>query len=100
QMRVSEMQRLRRLVDPDLIAMKQRHIAQLSDDLKQLDKAIAEQLEGQPGWKNIGALKGVGPILISTLACELPELGSLGSKAIASLVGLAPMNRESGTWQG
>lgn len=100
QMRVSEMQRLRRLVDPDLIAMKQRHIAQLSDDLKQLDKAIAEQLEGQPGWKNIGTLKGVGPILISTLACELPELGSLGSKAIASLVGLAPMNRESGTWQG
>ena len=100
QMRVSEMQRLRRLVDPDLIAMKQRRIAQLSDDLKQLDKAIAEQLEGQPGWKNIGALKGVGPILISTLACELPELGSLGSKAIASLVGLAPMNRESGTWQG
>jgi len=100
QMRVSEMQRLRRLVDPDLIAMKQRHIAQLSDDLKQLDKAIAEQLEGQPGWKNIGTLKGVGPILISTLACELPELGSLGSKAIASLAGLAPMNRESGTWQG
>lgn len=100
QMRVSEMQRLRRLVDPDLIAMKQRYIAQLSDDLKQLDKAIAEQLEGQPGWKNIGALKGVGPILISTLASELPELGSLGSKAIASLVGLAPMNRESGTWQG
>ena len=100
QMRVSEMQRLRRLVDPDLIAMKQRHIAQLSDDLKQLDKAIAEQLEGQPGWKNICTLKGVGPILISTLACELPELGSLGSKAIASLVGLAPMNRESGTWQG
>lgn len=100
QMRVSEMQRLRRLVDPDLIAMKQRHIAQLCDDLKQLDKAIAEQLEGQPGWKNIGTLKGVGPILISTLACELPELGSLGSKAIASLVGLAPMNRESGTWQG
>ena len=52
-----------------------------------LDVAVAEQLEGQPGWKNIGALKGVGPILISTLACELPELGSLGSKAIASLVG-------------
>ncbi|MDT3484937.1 IS110 family transposase [Stenotrophomonas maltophilia] len=100
QMRVSEMQRLRRLVDPDLIAMKQRHIAQLSDELKQLDKAIAEQLEGQPGWQNIGSVKGVGPILVSTLACELPELGSLGSKAIASLVGLAPMNRESGTWHG
>jgi len=100
QMRVSEMQRLRRLVDPDLIAMKKRHIAQLSDELKQLDKAIGEQLEGQPGWQNIGSVKGVGPILVSTLACELPELGSLGSKAIASLVGVAPMNRESGTWHG
>jgi transposase len=100
QMRVSEMQRLRRVVDPDLIAMKQRHIAQLSEDLKQLDKAIAKQLEGQAGWRDIGSIKGVGPILVSTLACELPELGSLGGKAIASLVGLAPMNRESGTWQG
>ncbi|MBK0028426.1 IS110 family transposase, partial [Stenotrophomonas sp. S48] len=100
QMRVSETQRLRRLVDPALIAIKQRHIAQLSEDLKQLDRAIAEQLEGQPGWKEIGSLKGVGPILVSTLACELPELGSLGGKAIASLVGVAPMNRESGTWHG
>lgn len=100
QMRVSETQRLRRLVDPALIALKQRHIAQLSEDLKQLDRAIAEQLEGQPGWKEIGSLKGVGPILVSTLACELPELGSLGGKAIASLVGVAPMNRESGTWHG
>ena len=100
QMRVSEMQRLRRLVDPDLIAMKQRHIALLSDDLKQLDKAMADQLAGQPSWQSIGSVKGVGPILVSTLACELPELGSLGSKAIASLVGLAPMNRESGTWHG
>ena len=100
QMRVSEMQRLRGVVDPDLIAMKQRPIAQLSEDLKQLDKAIAKQLEGQAGWRDIGSIKGVGPILVSTLACELPELGSLGGKAIASLVGLAPMNRESGTWQG
>lgn len=100
QMRVSEMQRLRGLVDPDLIAMKQRHLAQLSEELKQLDNAIAEQLEGQAGWRDLGSVKGVGPILVSTLACELPELGSLGGKAIASLVGLAPMNRESGTWQG
>jgi transposase len=100
QMRVSETQRLRSLSDPTLIAIKQRHLAQLSDDLKQLDQAIAEQLAAQPGWRNIGSLKGVGPILITTLACELPELGTLGKKAIASLVGLAPMNRESGTWQG
>lgn len=100
QMRVSETQRLRQLTDPTLIAIKQSHLAQLSKDIKQLDAAIEEQISTQPGWKNIGTLKGVGPILVSTLACELPELGALGGKAIAALVGIAPMNRESGTWKG
>lgn len=100
QMRVSEIQRLRQLGDPALIAMKQRLIDELSKDIKQLDAAIEQQLSAQPTWKNIGTLKGVGPILATTLACELPELGTLSGKAIAALVGIAPMNRESGTWKG
>ncbi len=90
QMRVSEMQRLRRLVDPDLIAMKQRHIAQLSDDLKQLDKAIAEQLEGQPGWKNIGTLKGVGPILIRHTGLRVARTGQLGKQSHSIAGGVGP----------
>lgn len=100
QMRVSEIQRLRQLGEPTLIAMKQRHIDELSKDIKELDAAINEQLSAQPAWKNIGTLKGVGPVLATTLACELPELGTLNGKAIAALVGIAPMNRESGTWKG
>lgn len=44
--------------------------------------------------------KGVGKVLAYTLISELPELGSLNRKQIASLVGVAPMNRDSGSHEG
>jgi transposase len=100
QMRVSERQRLRGFSDPLLMAMLNQHVRHLTDAIKQLDKAIAEQLQAQPTWRTFTSLKGAGPVLMATLACELPELGSLSGKAISALVGLAPMTRESGTWQG
>jgi transposase len=46
------------------------------------------------------SVKGVGPTTTSTLIAELPELGLLTRKQITSLVGLAPMNRDSGTFRG
>ena len=46
------------------------------------------------------SVKGVGKILAYTLISELPELGQLNRKEIAALVGVAPMNRESGTYKG
>lgn len=45
-------------------------------------------------------LKGVGVVTAATLLAFLPELGRLGGKQIAALVGLAPRNRESGKWRG
>ena len=45
-------------------------------------------------------MKGVGPTLQATLASELPELGRLSGKAIAKLVGVAPLARDSGTLRG
>tara|TARA_B110000503_G_C7079275_1_gene384414 strand:+ start:865 stop:1227 length:363 start_codon:yes stop_codon:yes gene_type:complete len=44
--------------------------------------------------------KGVGKVLAYTLLSELPELGRLNNKEIAALVGVAPMNRDSGKYQG
>ena len=44
--------------------------------------------------------KGVGKVLTYTLLSELPELGQLNRKEIAALVGVAPMNRDSGKYQG
>ncbi len=45
-------------------------------------------------------VKGVGPVLTTTLLAELPELGQLNRKQIAALVGVAPFNRDSGKFKG
>ncbi len=45
-------------------------------------------------------MPGVGPVTVSTLLGELPELGQLSRQQIASLAGLAPMTRQSGRWSG
>ena len=67
---------------------------------KQLDKKIADV----PQWKALVELltsaKGVGKVLAYTLISELPELGKLNRKEIAALVGVAPMNRDSGGYKG
>lgn len=46
------------------------------------------------------SMPGVGPVLVATLLAELPELGTLDRRQIASLVGVAPVARDSGTRQG
>ena len=46
------------------------------------------------------SVKGVGKVLAYTLISELPELGQLNRKEIAALVGVAPMNKESGAYKG
>ena len=45
------------------------------------------------------SVPGVGPVLTTTLLANLPELGTLTGKHIAALVGVAPLNRDSGTWR-
>lgn len=100
QIRSSERQRQRAFSDPVLLAGLVQHLQLMDSEIALLDKAIAEQLKDQPSWQTLGTLKGVGPVLMTTLACELPELGTLTGKAISALVGVAPMNRESGAWQG
>jgi transposase len=96
----SERQRLERLSDASLRRGAQRHIALLERELKLIDAEIARQVEAQPSLMVLRSLRGVGPVLQATLACELPELGSLSGKAVAKLVGVAPMARDSGQWRG
>jgi transposase len=43
---------------------------------------------------------GIGPVVSATLLAELPELGRLGHKPLAALVGVAPLDCDSGTWRG
>jgi len=82
----------------------QEHIAWLTRQIKDLDKDLREILRASPVWREkeslLRSVPGVGPILTATLLADLPELGRLNRKEIASLVGVAPMNRDSGTWRG
>lgn len=80
------------------------HLAFLAKQIGQLDVAIAEQTEQDVGLARRAALlrtiPGIGAVASATLVAELPELGHIGKKQIAALVGVAPMNRDSGLMRG
>ena len=67
---------------------------------KQLDKALAKVPEYEAKLNQLMSAKGVGKVLALTLISELPELGKLNRREIAALVGIAPMNRDSGSYEG
>lgn len=64
----------------------------------QIHAAVAELPKAHR--QALRSLRGAGPVLASTLAGELPELGHLSGKAIAKLVGVAPLSRDSGQMRG
>ena len=97
---LAERQRRERLDDALLRRAAQRHIVFLERELRGLDEGIGQQLQARPELAPLRSLRGVGPVLQATLACELPELGYLDGKAIAKLVGVAPLARDSGQWRG
>ena len=76
----------------------------LTQCLKDLDKDLRNLLRSSPIWRErenlLRSVPGVGPVLAATLLAQLPELGRLNRKQIASLVGVAPLNRDSGTMKG
>jgi transposase len=80
------------------------HVRWLDERVAALDRDLDRTIRGSPLWRAKQALlrsaKGVGPVLAATLLAELPELGQLGPKQIAALVGVAPLNRDSGARRG
>ena len=80
------------------------HVAWLRRQLKASDHDLDTKLRETPVWHEkedlLRSVPGVGPVLSRTLLAELPELGSLDRGKIAALVGVAPLNRDSGTMRG
>lgn len=76
------------------------HLAWLTDKLAKLDAEIDQFIQGSGLWSEkaslLNSVPGVGRITTSTLLAMLPELGTLNRQEIAALVGVAPLNRESG----
>ncbi|GAA0796527.1 IS110 family transposase [Marinobacterium sediminicola] len=73
---------------------------QINTITKQIDEAVMQVKHWRVKTEILTSVPGVGKVLAYTLLSELPELGKLNRKEIAALVGVAPMNRESGTWNG
>jgi transposase len=80
------------------------HIAWLEQALDQLTQDLDQTLHASPVWREredvLRSVPGVGPILALTLLADLPELGTLAPKQLAALVGVAPLNRDSGSSRG
>ena len=82
----------------------QEHIAWLRTRLHGVDRDLAQAIRSSALWREqedeLRSVPGIGPVVSTTLLADLPELGTLGRKQIAALVGLAPLNRDSGTLRG
>ena len=80
------------------------HIAWLEQELEDLDGGLRQTLRQSPVWREkddlLRSVPGVGEQLSLTLLAHLPELGTLNRRQIASLVGVAPFNRDSGNLRG
>jgi transposase len=79
-------------------------LATLKAQLEQIDDDIDTAVRGTPAWREaedlLLSVPGIGPKIARTLIAEMPELGRLDRKEIASLTGVAPFNRDSGTLRG
>jgi transposase len=87
-----------------ILASLQQTIAFLTRQLGATDRELGTMIRESPVWRErddvLQSVPGIGPVVARTLLATLPELGALNRRAIAKLVGVAPLNRDSGTWRG
>lgn len=93
-----------RQAEPEIRELVLKHIETLREDLETLDDRLSKAVAADENWRSDAALlrsvPGVGPVVAVTLLAELPELGKLSRKQISALVGVAPLNHDSGTMHG
>jgi transposase len=104
EMRGAESNRLTRTRTTRVRRNLQIHLDWLDKQIQDLDQQIRELITQSPLWREkdqlLQSVPGVGPKMSSMLVAHLPELGQLNRRQIASLVGLAPFNHDSGKWRG
>lgn len=90
--------------DPEITHTISEHIDWLNKKIADLEHMIAQQIKADQALEADNTLlrsaPGIGPVAATTLMALLPELGKISNKAVASLCGLAPLNRDSGTMRG
>ena len=90
----------RRYVHPQLQARLEAHLSWLAAEVKALEREMQLFLRSQIPWQaqaaRLQTTPGVGDLTAATLLADLPEVGCLDRKQIAALVGVAPMDKDSG----
>lgn len=104
EMIVAERQREKRVENTHVRKGIVRHIRVLEKELPDIDEDIGTLIRSSPAWREkedlLITFPGVSHTLARTFLAELPELGRLNRREIASLAGLAPFTRQSGRWKG
>lgn len=102
-LRTQELNRIKIMGKAFEISCK-RIIRTLDAEIVRIEKRLAKHVEEQAEWTEkhtlLKSAPGVGNTLIYTLLADLPELGTLNNKEVAALVGVAPINRDSGKLRG
>jgi len=103
-MLTAETNRLHQQTHPALRKRVRTHITWLTQELKRTEKELAQLIQQNPAWRVqddlLQSAKGVGPVLSHTMLAEVPELGRLNRKQMAALIGVAPLNHDSGKHRG
>jgi transposase len=101
---VAERNRRRMATQRRVIRAIERHLALLQAELSELEHDIDGAIRNSPAWQAdadlLASVPGIGKATLRTLIAELPELGRLTRRKIAALVGVAPINRDSGSRRG
>lgn len=103
-MLVEEKNRLGKARHEEIRARIRNSISNLERELAELDDDIDKTVKGSPVYREkaelLQSVPGVGPATTGVLLAELPELGTVSNKRICMLVGVAPINRDSGKMRG
>ncbi len=102
-MLTAEKNRLR-MASPSIRKSLRTHRAWLHRERTHLDTELAQTIQDSPVWREkddlLRSVPGVGPVLTTTVRANVPELGTLTNEQMAALVGVGPLNCDSGTLHG
>ncbi len=102
-LRTQEMNR-KGIMGKDLAVSIRRIIRSIDDEIQRIEKRLSKHVQDQAEWTEkqsiLKSAPGVGDTLTYTILADLPELGELNNREISKLVGVAPINRDSGRMRG
>lgn len=103
-MRTMETNRAQQAVGALAVRQIKHHLKHLDKQVAQIDAELGSLIDNDPDWKErvalIDGVPGIGKTIAFRLVADLPELGKLNREQIAALVGVAPMNHDSGKQRG